>query len=99
MILQWFTSADATELGRSLAKTYLDSAQKIGIKSEKKQQKQNTAMLNNLASQINDFKKGHKLNFYKKAKVANAFKWTLLDAGYNQTDVDEITHDLILLMR
>lgn len=99
MIFQWFASAEATELGNSLAKTYLGSAQKGGHKSEKKQQKKNTALLNSMASQINTFKKDHKLNFYKKAKIANAFKWTLLDAGYTPAEVDDITRDLILLMR
>jgi hypothetical protein len=99
MILQWFATADATELGKNLAKTYLEGSQKASHKSQKKQQKKNAALLQSMASQIHSFKSKHKLNFYKKAKVANAFKWTLIDAGCNLDEIDDITRDLILLMR
>jgi hypothetical protein len=41
--------------------------------------------------QIVEFKQRHKLNTYKKAQLANEFKWTLLDAGMAPDYADDIT--------
>jgi hypothetical protein len=40
---------------------------------------------------IKIFKLENKLNFYKKAKLCNAFKWQLLELNYVPTFVDERT--------
>lgn len=36
------------------------------------------------------------LNFYKKARLANAFKWRLIENGVESTAAAELTHDLVL---
>jgi hypothetical protein len=38
----------------------------------------------------------HKLKIYKKAKLANAFKWKQPDANYGSEFVDELTKVLLL---
>lgn len=37
-----------------------------------------------------------RLNFYKKARIANAFKWRLIENGVDATAANELTHDLVL---
>jgi hypothetical protein len=47
--------------------------------------------LSKLSLRSNQFKAANKLNFYTKAKLANSFKWTLKDAGYEAEYVDDLT--------
>lgn len=54
------------------------------------------AALNEMFRQIEKFKTEHQMNFYKKAKLGNAFKWALLEAGYNTEVVDNLTKELLL---
>ena len=44
--------------------------------------------------QAHDFARQHKLNVYTKARLANGFKWALLDAGYPKDFVDRMTIEL-----
>jgi len=46
--------------------------------------------------QVQQFKKDRRLNVYKKAKLGNAFKWSLRDAGYDVDYVNELTEWLML---
>jgi len=61
-------------------------------KSTAKQQEVVTKML----LQIQIFKANHKLNLYKKAKLANSFKWKLMDANYQPEIVDELTKTVLV---
>jgi hypothetical protein len=45
------------------------------------------------------FGQTHKLNIYKKAKLGNAFKWILLEKGYDAQFVDELTKEVILALK
>jgi hypothetical protein len=36
------------------------------------------------------FSANHKLNFYKKAKLANTLKWNLKEAGYSEEFVRDV---------
>ena len=44
--------------------------------------------------QAHDYARQHKLNVYTKARLANRFKWALLEAGYPKTFVDAMTYEL-----
>ena len=44
-----------------------------------------------MAEQVSEFKLEHKLNFYKKAQLGNAFKWTLKEAGYTDEEINQLT--------
>jgi hypothetical protein len=41
------------------------------------------------------FNERHKLGIYKKAKLANVFKWKLTDLGYSSAFVDRATKHLV----
>jgi hypothetical protein len=44
--------------------------------------------------QAHDFARQHKLNVYTKARLANGFKWALIDAGYPKDFVERMTIEL-----
>jgi len=44
--------------------------------------------------QAHDFARRNKLNLYTKARLANRFKWELLEAGYPKEFVDTMTYEL-----
>ena len=44
--------------------------------------------------QAHDYARGNKLNVYTKARLANQFKWALLEAGYPKSFVNSMTYEL-----
>lgn len=89
MIFDWFKAREVTEFGVKLA-DFL--AERIPNKSPKKA----PDALAKLFAQIEVFKQSHKLNMYKKAKLGNAFKWRLIDHGYTDEFIEEMTKELLL---
>ena len=61
-----------------------------GRKAEAKKDRTHDLVLR----EASDFVRGHKLNVYTKARLANNFKWALLDAGYPKDFVDRMTIEL-----
>lgn len=91
MFLDWLKAAESKKFGASLASFFLDRVPKAASKSDKDFARKVDEVLGKMASQITDFKQQHKLNTYKKAQLANEFKWTLLDGGLSPEYADEIT--------
>lgn len=61
-----------------------------GKKAEARQRKTYEAVL----LEASEFARRHKLNIYKKARLANRFKWALVEAGYPPEFVSEMTYEL-----
>ena len=95
-MFSWFDASEAQKFGTTLADFYIEriTAEDSGNKdkSAAKQQEVVTKML----LQVQIFKANHKLNLYKKAKLANSFKWKLMDANYQPDIVDELTKTLLV---
>lgn len=90
--MSWFSSKVETEFGQELAQFLADRLPPVAYLSETKQKE----LYPKFAAKISLFTKDRKLNFYKKAKLANSFKWQLLDLGFGQQFVDEVTKELLL---
>lgn len=95
MVLNWFDAKAAAEFGTSLAEFLVerlppDAA--MAKLSDKKRQE----VFPKFYAQVEQFKQGGKLNMYKKAKLGNAFRWKMVDAGYDPGFVDELTKDVLL---
>lgn len=86
MAFDWFNAAQAEQFGTALAKFY---AGKLPLGVDKSGKKEFVA--NKMAEQVSEFKLEHKLNFYKKAQLGNAFKWTLKEAGYTDEEINQLT--------
>lgn len=87
-MFDWLDARAATEFGHSLA-DFL--AERIPSKSPKKAPE----ALEKLFAKIDHFKAVNKLNLYKKAKLGNAFKWKLIDYGYTDDFIDEMTKEVL----
>jgi hypothetical protein len=49
-----------------------------------------------MAQQVAVFKRQGKLNTFKKAQLGNAFRWGLIDAGFDKSYADKLTQWLML---
>jgi hypothetical protein len=95
MIFSWFDATDAEKFGEFLADFFMQRVPLATSKEKNKSFRQRAEILSKLFTQLEKFKKEKKLNFYKKAKLGNAFKWKLKEAGYESDFVDQLTHALI----
>lgn len=90
-MFNWLSSAESTRFGRELAMFVLAElsgsterrADKFTAKAEK--------VLARADQRLRDFKSRERLNVYKKAKLANAFLWTLKDKGCAPDYADKLT--------
>jgi hypothetical protein len=94
-MFSWFDARDAQQFGETLAGFFServpadDTGKKVPASKK-------LETVEKMALQVQIFKVNHKLNLYKKAKLANSFKWKLLDAGYQSEVVDELTRTLLV---
>jgi hypothetical protein len=95
-MFSWLDARDAQQFGKTLADFLIERIpmEESGQKSKSMAKKQE--VLDKIFLQIDIYKVNHKLNLYKKAKLANAFKWKLLDAKYQPAFVDELTKILLI---
>jgi hypothetical protein len=96
-MLNWFDASEAQKFAETLARLLMENLPLDAPASkEKRIAKQQEAILSKLSQEILRFKQQNKLNVYKKAKLGNTFKWTLKDAGYDSTYIDQLTTWLML---
>lgn len=94
-LLSWFDAAESKKFGTTLAQFVIEKIPKASHKSDKEFARKVDYSLEKMTVQIVQFKQQHQLNTYKKAQLGNAFKWTLLDAGFSADYVDELTKWLL----
>ena len=99
MAIGWLDTKETDALADKLV---ADLASRIPPTSitppEKKAIAKNQRTISLIFRQAGDFANTHSLNIYKKAKLANRFKWALLEAGYPKVFVDAIAFDLAAVM-
>lgn len=90
-LLTWFDSRDAEEFGRTLAAFIVEELKgELGAKDKRYKAKAEKVFVK-AARRVQEFRKKHALNVYKRSRVANAFLWTLKDAGCASDYADEMT--------
>ncbi len=96
MLLDWLNAREATELGRSLADYFVRQTglapNAHGQKAKASDQKATQAFL----ARVDREARPLQLNLFKRAKLANSFKWKLLENGIEQSKIDELTQMLLL---
>lgn len=96
MLFKWFDAKDASQFGYSMAEFFAQRVPPESIPaSEKKPLKKVAEAVSKLHVQAKSFRMDHKLNMFKKAKLANAFQWRLFDLGYDKRIVEELTKELL----
>ena len=94
MLFKYFNASEATDIGVSLADQFASGV--ISVRSEEKLQKGSRFGLQEILARADRDVRPLQLNFYKKAKFANSFKWRLLEKGVERSLADEVTQSLIL---
>lgn len=87
MILEWFNADEAAQIGAALADQFALPQSAASDPGD---------ALQGVLQRADREVRGLRLNFYKKAKFANAFKWRLLENGVKQALADEATQRLVL---
>ena len=96
MTIKWFDASDAEKFGQDLAQFFI---QRIPLATEKGKSKnlaKQLEVVDKMYLKIEQFKLNNKLNVFKKAKLGSAFKFELLNAGYEPAFVDKVTKGIML---
>jgi Flp pilus assembly protein TadD len=94
MILAWLNGREAAEVGAALADEFAPKTE-TGVANDSRQGGGSGSMdllLRRADSEVRPLQ----LNFYKKAKFANAFKWRLIENGVARETADGVTQSLVL---
>jgi hypothetical protein len=95
-MFSWFSSAESQRFGKELALFVLSElAGSAGKRPDKFTEKAEKALVR-ADQRVRDFKARERLNVYKKAKLANAFLWTLKDNGCTPEYANQLTDWLSL---
>ncbi len=92
MIFNWFNAREAVTLGSSLA----DSLPISDAQAATKRTPQRNAEIQRLLQRAVREARPLKLNLFRRAKLLGSFKWRLLEKGFDQSRVEELTHLLLL---
>lgn len=90
-MLSWFSTSDSVRFGQDLARFVLSELAAAGQKKEAKFSAKAEKALLRADQRVREFKGQERMNFYKKARLANAFLWTLKDSGCPQDFADQLT--------
>jgi tetratricopeptide (TPR) repeat protein len=102
MLLKWLDAREATAAGIALADDfYLQSAPRLPRARAKEggqrpQEPELQTFLQKFLQRVDQAARPLKLNVFKRAKLANSFKWRLLEKGVEQELVDELTEALVV---
>ncbi len=96
MILEWFSAQDAIAAGHALADSFLrDDA--LATKGRAKAQAGDRRIeVQRLLRRAVLEARPLKLNLFKRAKLLGAFKWRLIEQGFDEAGASELTHLLLL---
>jgi hypothetical protein len=87
----WFNAVAAKSFGKSLAELIIRQHDAARKKTERKAARVLEGIEKQIATQVSEFRKEQSLNIYKTAQLANAFKWTLKEAGFDDAYVEALT--------
>ena len=94
MIFHWFSARDAERIASDLADQFAPPPATVAPDRAPLPHDGTTAMQDLLRRADTD--SDSHLNFYKKARFANSFKWRLLEKGIEPKTADCVTHSLIM---
>lgn len=94
-VFSWFDAKQAQEFGTALAKIVVQTVPPNAELPEKKFSQKVEAALRKMQRLVEEFKVHNALNFYKKAQLGNAFKWSLKDAGFDKAYASRLTEWLL----
>lgn len=98
MVLKWFDTAQVDGFTDTMVKMFISRFPPSEFTAPGKQQEARFRKVHaTLAQELTGFRRKHPLNIYKKARLANRFKWALKEAGYPDKFIDELAYELATL--
>jgi tetratricopeptide (TPR) repeat protein len=94
MILEWFNAGEAAQIGAALADEFSTRTAAGVVRREATGP--SPEALEQLLRRADRDVRSLRLNFYKKAKFANSFKWRLIENGVAQDIADHVTQSLVM---
>lgn len=95
----WFDTREGDELAREIVAELVKRAPPNTLPAKDKKA---AIRLRNthdaIFARAGKFARTNKLNVYKKARLANQFKWALKDAGYPSEFIESWTYELVTLV-
>jgi tetratricopeptide (TPR) repeat protein len=92
--MKWFDASEVAKIGAELADQF--APQRAGMHGNQSEPSKQDGELHVLLQRADREVRGLRLNFYKKAKFANSFKWRLIENGIEPSIADGVTKSLIL---
>jgi tetratricopeptide (TPR) repeat protein len=100
MLLDWLNAREATKVGAALADDFVMHSADASPGDRQDGHGAPTGplpkLLQKLLQRVDREARPLQLNFFKRAKLANSFKWRLLEKGVERQLVNELTHALVL---
>jgi len=100
--MAWFGSVSGNQVDDFAKSLVQELAQQYPPAHEREEEKYSNrkvfAALDSIFGKARDFKKQHKLGVYKKARLANTFRWGLQETGYSVKFVEFATEGLVVSM-
>ena len=96
MLFKWFDAKEAALIGVKMADDLSQALAKTNNKHAKKEMVGRAKIIKTTFSQMDNYKRNAKLNFYKKSKLINEFRWRLSENGHDKEFVEVVTKELVL---
>ncbi|MBW4052682.1 MAG: tetratricopeptide repeat protein [Proteobacteria bacterium] len=97
MLLDWFNTREAAQVGMTLADCYLpDAGGSVAADRKTQPAKSGGSDLQKFLQRVTREAGPLRLNLFKRAKLLNSFKWRLLDRGVDRNTADELTEMVLL---
>jgi tetratricopeptide (TPR) repeat protein len=94
MTLEWLNAREAAEIGAALADEYAPRTESVAAMASS--QNGTSDPMDRLLRRADSEVRPLQLNFFKKAKFANSFKWRLIENGIARKLADEVTQTLVV---
>jgi hypothetical protein len=98
MVWAWFDTKEVDALVERLIQDFRAKVPPDAAPSSKKDEERLRRTHDRILDQAREFACNRRVNVYKKARLANRFKWGLLEAGYSKGFVDEVAYELAAVM-
>ena len=98
-IFHWFDTREGDELARDIVTELVKRVPPTTLPAKDKKAALRLRNTHDaIFARAGKFARTHKLNIYKKARLANQFKWALREAGYPQDFIESWTYELATLV-
>lgn len=98
-MLNFFRTSHVKIFGKELASSIMKELNASQMKKDAKFMEKAQKTLTRADRQVQKFKLENKLNFYQRSQLANAFLWSLRDAGCPEAYASQLTDWLLMQMQ